>query len=226
MLKGTGWTLALALGLLLVLIPTRGQADQYTIGESSQNVGIVSKGGGLVEVTFGSCAATGPSTLCKLSGLALTPTGSVGSYLLEEIYGGSGPSPITATAGGGGVFNVAMNGATARVSFNGGATWGAVNYTAMADGGLHPTPYGTWQGSPFDFDLQAVNGAGICTLVPACSLNAISLASGASLASPISAGEFVSPGSGPTPEPASLSLFGIGMLALAFLLRRRFKPAR
>ena len=214
-----------AAGFLPVLMSASVHADQYTIGPSSQNVSVLSKGAGLVNVTFGSCAAAGGSSVCKLSGLALGPAGSVGTYVLEEMYNGSGPSPVIATAGGGGVFNIAMNGATAQISFDGGATWRAIHYTAMADGGLHPAPYGNWQGSsPFDFDLEAVDRAGICTLGPGCSLNAISLSSGAKLASPVSSGEFIQGGSSLAPEPASLSLFGIGLLTLAFLLRRRFKP--
>ncbi len=199
-----------------------GLAGQYVIGASNQNVTIIANGSGSMNVTFGTCTAVGGSNVCTLSGEAFTSTPgmSLMPYILEETYTGSGPSPVTAGPGKNGIFNLSMNGAAARISFNGGAAWESIQYTAFTNGAMNPEAYGTWNGStsPFEFALEDIGMNGRCSLGVNCSLN--SLTSGAKINSPISSGEF---DSDLTPEPASLGLFGIGLLAIAFLIRSRSK---
>ena len=211
--------------LMAVLGSTCAQANQYTIGESSQNVTLVGNGSGSANVMFGSCVVIGGNSVCELSGEAFTPGVTLMPYILEEIYTGSGSSPITAGPGNGGIFNVNMNGAAARISFDGGATWKVVNYTAFTNGAANPEPYGTWNdgpSAPFEFALEDIDMNGRCSLGTNCSLDLASLTSGAMISSPISSGEFDFTND-LTPEPAALSLFGIGLLGIAFLLRRQLK---
>jgi len=208
--------------LLVVLGSTSAQADQYAIGQSSQTIGITSSGGGSVGVTFGHCAAVGGNSVCTLSGGAvLEPAFAPTSYILEELYTGTGSSPVTAGPGVGGIFGINMNGATAQVSFNGGTTFSAVDYSLISDGSPNPKFSGTWDVSgawlPFDYTLKNINALGVCSLGSACTLDAVSMQSGATINSDISSGEFV------TPEPASLSLFGIGLLGFAFFFRRQLR---
>ncbi|MGH9375678.1 MAG: PEP-CTERM sorting domain-containing protein [Terriglobia bacterium] len=212
--------------LLVVLGSAYGLAGQYVIGASNQNVTIIANGSGSMNVTFGTCTAVGGNSVCTLSGEAFTSTPgmSLMPYILEETYTGSGPSPVTAGPGKNGIFNLNMNGAAARISFNGGAAWKSIQYTAFTNGAMNPEAYGTWNGStsPFEFALENIDMNGRCSLGVNCSLN--SLTSGAKINSAISSGEFDLDDS-PSPEPASLGLFGIGLLAIAFLIRSRSKDS-
>ncbi len=211
-----------AVCLLALLSSTSALADpvtQYTLAGSIQAVGILGAGSGTVDVTFGSCAVVSGNSVCTLSGSALTPGGSSTTYTLEELYSGIGSSPVTATeVDSSGIFNIAMNGATAQISFGGGA-YSTADYSLISDGSPNPKFSGTWgvSGTPFDYTIANIQSDSKCSLGSTCTLDVVAGSTTASINSPVSSGEFV------TPEPASLSLFGIGLLGFAFLFRRQLK---
>jgi hypothetical protein len=210
--------------LLVVLSCLSAQADQYTLGESSQDVSFTGQGNGVVSVTFGACSFNSGTnqTTCTLSGSALTPNNSVTNYTLEEIFSGNGSSPVTAGPGNSGAFAINMNGATAQISFNGGTSWNPIDYAAWNDGSANPHANGTWDGGlAFDYTLHNITGSctGLSSGMP-CTLDDVAMTQGAQLKQTLSSGEFVN-----TPEPASLSLLGIGLLGLAFAFRRQLKAS-
>lgn len=217
-----GFTAICAL-FLLSSVSAMASPTQYTIGPSSQTIGIVgSTTKGTVDVTFGSCAVVSGNTVCTLSGTAdLTGSSSATTYTLEELYSGTGSSPVTATeTGTPGIFAIALNGATTQVKFD-DQPFQAVDYSIISDGSPNPKFSGTWNAGgvmlPFDYTIANIQTGGACSLGSTCTLDVVSQTPGATINSSISSGEFV------TPEPASLSLFGIGLLGLAFIFRRQLR---
>ncbi len=204
--------------LLVAVSSACALADQDTIGESNQNVTITANSNGTMGVTFGTCAASSGNTTCVLSGEALNSSMTLMQYIMEETYAGTGASPVTTSPGKNGIFDLNMNGASAMISFNGGTLWQPIQYTAFADGDMNPLAYGTWgsEAQPFEFALQDIDVNNRCSIGATCSLD--SLTPGGEIDSPISAGGFESAFA---PEPASLGLFGIGLLAIAFVIRSR-----
>lgn len=216
MAKTSKLAISLAVACLMVaFVSLTAQADQISIGASSQNVTLVGASGGTLDVTLGLCAGS-TNTTCTLSGTATYPNSSTTPYTLTEDYAGTGSSPIVAGPGSSGVYPLALNGATTWVQFGASAPV-QINYLTLDDGSANPHFDGWWlvSGQKFNFDYTLQNISGDCNSNN-CTVDYVA-ANGGTIANPISSGEF------DTPEPASLGLFGLGLFGLAFVYRRRMK---
>jgi len=159
-------------------------------------------------VTLGSCSASGGDTTCTLSGSALTPSFTLTSYSLTITYLGSTDSTdfSSPTAGS---FPVVPNWLSASVTF--GSNTYSLSYLSLNDGSQNAHFAGTWDGgSPFDFNLNFLNGAGCA----ACTIDYLAANPGTNGSATVQSGEFV------VPEPTSLVLLG-SVLGLAVILGRR-----
>ncbi|MGH9451345.1 MAG: PEP-CTERM sorting domain-containing protein [Terriglobia bacterium] len=220
MVKAAKLSISLAVVCFLVAlgcISAQATPDQITLTGSSQNVTLVGAAGGMLDVTLGACAGT-VNTVCTLSGTALDTNNTAVPYTLTEDYNGTGSSPVTAGPNNGsGVFPIAAGGATFWLAFDAQGPY-AVTYASLNDGSANPHFEGTWMDGttsfPFDLELSTISGdcnAGNCTVDYAAG-NV-----GTTISNAVSTGEFVAP------EPASLCLFGLGLLGLAFVYHRRMK---
>jgi PEP-CTERM motif len=228
--------------LLLVSAAFTTAQTQISFGNSSQNVSFQATSATSMNIGLGTgalCASPGfVGSDCTLSGNAVFD--DLGSYSFTTNTNGG---TFTATNSGGTVFGInTPAGATSLFNFTGADgdnLMGSVNWVDVANGSANPhfdgilnitfvagdaafhsafaTPTAT-----FDLILSSltcspapVNGTG--TVNGGCNLENLFNSNFTSVASaPISSGQMAQ-----TPEPASLLLFGSGLLACGAFIRRR-----
>lgn len=213
--------LILAVGLLFVGSMPAG-AQQFTLGNSSQNVTFVGEGTNTLDLILGNCVAG----VCTLSGPGLTPDGEAGTWSLIITQGSDNPD--FGPNNGQGVFPLSsLDGTTAVFTFtdttDGDSTVSvAVTLVDVADGSRNPhidfiTSLGSVLG---EIILSPITCAGLPGGT-SCNIDNVALNSGATASGTVSSGEVVI-----TPEPASILLFGSGLMSAGIALRRRLKRAR
>jgi hypothetical protein len=223
--------LAAAFLLLLVGAASASAQTQITFSNSSQNVSFQATSGTSMNVGLG-CPSDGFTGSCVLSGTAYFGA-DVGSYSFTTAVG----TPITASTSSPTqtVFPIDMHGNTTAFTWlagDGDSLTGSVTWTTVSNGSTNPHFNGTLSGviatgdtaftsvfssstAAFDLILNQLQ----CNHAPAggCNLEALFTDTTAIGLAPVSGGQLTST----TPEPASMLLFGSGLLACGAFIRRR-----
>ncbi len=217
------------LGLVLSLWARNADAQtQITLGNSSQDVTFQATSGTDVNVAVGSCTSTTFTGTCTLSGTAFFS--SVGTFTITTTTSGS--TPMTASFVGSGLFDVSMNGATSTFDYHDGTNTldGSITWTTVANGSTQPHLNGiitglsvsgnsaftsTFSGSAAFVTLITQNMS--CTMsVSPCTLENLLLNTSAQGSALTGSSNVI-----PSPEPASMVLFGTGLLAIGGFVRRK-----
>jgi hypothetical protein len=219
----------LLLGLLVIVFvitigtaPARAQSS-ILLGTSNYQVVFTGTGGGNATLRIG---GTSPHNLCGASNCIASfplplPTGTTGHYSLGAVSG------VTVTKLTSSTFDLGST--PISFCFSSGANCTGTKYVT---GTLTLTSLTQTTGVGIFYDTAGANltitggtlagdflnglGQAIITLGFTTNTNLSSLASGHTLTSRIASGTV-----DPTPEPASMLLFGSGLLAAGFALRRR-----
>jgi uncharacterized protein (TIGR03437 family) len=112
-------------GLFCLFFVSYGQAQQgdITLGQSTQTITLTGNGpdvngNGTFTLTWNDCSYNGTATTCTLSG-PFTGLGPGGTWDLQLIYPGNGPSPVTATApAGSNSFTISLSAGSVHFVFN------------------------------------------------------------------------------------------------------------
>ena len=172
----------LRMGLIAAALASPASAEILTLQSSSQTVtftglGVNSAGVGTTRISFGSCTFDGTNTTCILSGRYAGLGG--GTYKFTLTYQGNGVSPLQTISAGGDL-----------VTFN--LLQGTFVFGITPDTGA-PVSFQDLFFSLF-FDPKTSS----CTGVPVCSVGAVGVAQGSTIAGPLN-GQF-----DPTPVISSL----------------------
>lgn len=203
-----------AICLLVALGSMSARADEITLG-GSNGTNVFGFSASPVTVTLlTSCSVNGHSSCFQSN--AIDTNGNVGSYYLDA----SGVSSIT-LSGGPTEWTVSQSSPIAFDFWNGSTTYLTGNLELEDLGVVGSTGL-------FNTNLMgnlAVTGGTLAGLFPTGQLGlTINLPHGATIgAAALNAS--ISSGEVDTPEPASLSLVGLGLLGFAFLYRRHLRAA-
>lgn len=233
--------------LLLVLSNSPAIAQsRIGLGNSSQRVSFTSAGSNAVDVALGSCSADPINGInyggsCTLSsGTPGTFGGDSGNWSITTSTNGDAPIMIYDSVGGVmPVMSVNMDGATSTFTWtstsDSDSLTGTITWQTASDNANQPHLAGTMTVTSVSgqadftslFPVGSTQHVDI-TLAPlscppsipvgSCNRNDLFAASGYTLGSAVSSGEVLVT---QTPEPSSALLFGLGLLSVGLVLRRR-----
>jgi hypothetical protein len=222
---------SLAVFLLLIVSAASTSAQtQISFGNSAQNVTLQATSPTSINIGLGACTIPSFTGICTLSGSAFFD--DVGAYTFTTTTG----TPFTATNTGGTVFPINTPiGATSSFTYTGADAdklTGTVTWLSIANGSANPhfngiltsviatgdaafTSVFSSSTGAFDLILNQLQ----CNHTPGggCTLEGLFTDTSAIGSDPVSGGQLVST----TPEPASMLLFGSGLLACCAFIRRR-----
>lgn len=229
---------------LLTGVAAFAQTDIDPGSSTGGQVTLTALGGGSASVGIGTCNTASCTSTVTLAGASATIAGTTSGGTASLTYSTGAAGDITIAASplnSDGTFPVNMNGATLQFDFTAtnvsfGNLVADLSLTGIKDGTSSPDFEGTLSFVSGSGSLASTWGAGgvvknitidlgpgvtvdgLLGCPPGSSSGCTAIAKGTSETADFSHGEF-----SPAPEPASMLLFGSGLLGLGSFLRRRFR---